>query len=472
MKRTIYFIFILFNTLLINASNELDFKLAAAKIKEATKNSTEIQKVDYYLKYIEIHHFSNKDLSTQSAIQLALEAEKMATKANYESGLHQIYNTLYNLHVVDKNKIQSFFYERKLKKMNAKYGSIEQKNIILEQQNELKQSTKLLQEKENILDKNKAVLTEKTKIINQQNIKLTESEKQLYIERLELSNRLAELKFAQQEKALKDLEIKENKNEQLFLLIVISLLAIISLVVIILVFIKHKTNKKLNEQNEIIAIEKAKVELEKKHSEALLLNILPVQIANELKKYGKTKARHYEQATVLFTDFVGFTSISEKLTSVELVKMIDYCFRTFDEITSRYGLEKIKTIGDSYMCASGIPDASTHNPINTIKAAIEIRDFINNYYNQKTHAGEIGFKIRIGINTGSLVAGVVGVKKYAYDIWGDTVNTASRLESNGEEGKINISGTTYKLIKNEFKCEYRGKISVKNKGEIEMYFVC
>ena len=312
MKKTAYFIFILFSALIVSASNEIDFNKASTRIKEAIKNSSETQKVDYYIKFIDLQYFKNKNISVQTAIQLALDAEIIAGNARYESGLHQVYYLLYSFYVVDKNKIQSFFYERKLKKMNAKYGSIEQKNIILEQKNELTKSIKSLQEKENILYKNKVTLTEKTEIINQQKIKLTESEKQLYIERLELSNKLAELKFAQQEKALKDLEIKENVNQQIFLVVVISLLAVISLVVIILFFFKHQTNKKLNEQNNIIASEKAKVELEKKHSEELLLNILPIQIADELKKNGKTEARHYEQATVLFTDFVGFTSISEK----------------------------------------------------------------------------------------------------------------------------------------------------------------
>lgn len=472
MKKTITnLIFIILSSTVLQATNELNHHITSNKVFEVIKNSTEIQEVDYSIKYITQNYFEKKSITTNAAIKLALDAEKKAIKIQYNTGLHNIYSLLYRLYVIDKNTIQSFFYARKLKKMNVKYGNIEQQNIILEQQNKIQQNIKSLKEKEHILDKNKTSLNEKTEIINLQKIKLTENEKQLYIERLELSNKLAELKYAQQEKALKDLEIKENVNQKIFLVVVISLLAVISLVVITLFFFKHQSNVKLNEQNNIIASEKAKVELEKKHSEELLLNILPEQIAIELKKNGKTQARYYEQATVLFTDFVGFTSISEKLTSVELVKMIDHCFRAFDEIISKYGLEKIKTIGDAYMCASGIPDANSHSPSNTIKAAIEIRDFIDNYYKQKMHAGELGFKIRIGINSGSLVAGVVGLKKYAYDIWGDTVNTASRLESSGEEGRINISGATYKLIKGEFKCEYRGKIKVKNKGDIDMYFV-
>ncbi len=213
----------------------------------------------------------------------------------------------------------------------------------------------------------------------------------------------------------------------------------------------------------------SELQIEKKKSDDLLLNILPEDVANELKQTGRTKPRSYEIATVMFTDFENFTSKSEKLTPEELVNLIDTCFTKFDEIVSRYKMEKIKTIGDAYLCVSGVPDATTHDALNAVNAAIEILEAIKSF---RTSAdGDNYFDIRIGIHTGPLVAGVVGDKKFAFDIWGDTVNTASRMEQNSEANKINISRTTYDLVKDKFKCTYRGKKAAKNKGKIEMYFV-
>lgn len=211
------------------------------------------------------------------------------------------------------------------------------------------------------------------------------------------------------------------------------------------------------------------LQIEKKKSDDLLLNILPEDIANELKQTGRTKPRSYEIATVLFTDFKNFTSKSELLTPEELVNLIDTCFTKFDEIVYKYKMEKIKTIGDSYLCVSGVPDATTHNALNAVKAAMEILEAIKIFRNGPD--GDNYFDIRIGIHTGPLVAGVVGDKKFAFDIWGDTVNTASRMEQNSEANKVNISRTTFDLIKDKYQCTYRGMKAAKNKGKIEMYFV-
>ncbi len=213
----------------------------------------------------------------------------------------------------------------------------------------------------------------------------------------------------------------------------------------------------------------SELQVEKKKSDDLLLNILPEDVANELKQTGHTKPRSYEIATVMFTDFENFTSKSETLSPEELVNLIDTCFTKFDEIISRHKMEKIKTIGDSYLCVSGVPDPTSHSAANTVEAAIEILDAIK-ILRTGPH-GDNYFDIRIGIHTGPLVAGVVGDKKFAFDIWGDTVNTASRMEQNSEANKINISRTTYELVKDKYQCTYRGKKAAKNKGKIEMYFV-
>ncbi|WMI70212.1 adenylate/guanylate cyclase domain-containing protein [Mangrovimonas sp. YM274] len=212
------------------------------------------------------------------------------------------------------------------------------------------------------------------------------------------------------------------------------------------------------------------IENEKKRSDDLLKNILPEKTAEELKQHGKVKAQKIKNATVLFTDFVGFTKYSEHLPPQQLVESIDYYFSKFDEIISRYQLEKIKTVGDAYMCASGLHNHSQDHTNNMILAAMDIIHFVNHTKSSNTELSS-NFDIRIGINTGPVVAGVVGTKKFAYDIWGDTVNVASRMESCSLPGKINISHNTYKIVKNEFECEYRGKVEVKNRGIMKMYFV-
>jgi class 3 adenylate cyclase len=209
----------------------------------------------------------------------------------------------------------------------------------------------------------------------------------------------------------------------------------------------------------------------KKKTDELLLNILPAETADELKANGFAKAKNYDLVTVLFADFKGFTAISEKMKPEELVYELNYCFSAFDSITQKYGIEKIKTIGDAYMCAGGLPGKNTTHPNDVVNAALEIRAFMVNYKIDRELKGEIPFEIRIGINTGPVVAGIVGFKKFAYDIWGDTVNIASRMESCSEPGRINISGSTYQLVRNNYDCTLRGKIEAKGIGEIEMYFV-
>ena len=219
-------------------------------------------------------------------------------------------------------------------------------------------------------------------------------------------------------------------------------------------------------QKQEIEMQNVELSFEKKKSDDLLLNILPEEIAEELKQNGEIKAKQFEEVTVLFTDFVNFTGVSSRLSPKDLVTQIHEYFIAFDAIIEKNELEKIKTIGDAYLAVCGLPQLNENHAIKAVKAALEINEFVQ----QKLKNGGL-FDIRIGINTGSVVAGIVGVKKFAYDIWGDTVNTAARMEQNSEAGKINISGTTYLRIKEQYQCLYRGKINAKNKGEIDMYFV-
>lgn len=232
-----------------------------------------------------------------------------------------------------------------------------------------------------------------------------------------------------------------------------------------------RKNELVEKQKAEVEEQKNVIEREKERSEELLLNILPYEIAEELKQKGSADARQFDSVTVMFTDFKDFTKISEKLSAAELVEEIDICFRAFDQIITRHNLEKIKTIGDSYMCAGGLPNPNPSHATDVVNAALDLQQFMTDRMKQRQQEGKVIFSMRTGIHTGPVVAGIVGVKKFAYDIWGDTVNIASRMESSGEEGKINISEATYNLIKQQFRCTHRGRIQAKNKGEINMYFV-
>lgn len=213
------------------------------------------------------------------------------------------------------------------------------------------------------------------------------------------------------------------------------------------------------------------LENEKQRSEELLNNILPEEISRELKEYGKSTARSFESVSVLFADIQGFTRISEQLSAEEIVSGIDEYFEAFDRIVERHGIEKIKTIGDAYLCAGGIPVATEGHAHTTVAVAKDFIEAIETLRTKRQTEGRHVFDFRIGIHTGPVVAGIVGIKKFAYDIWGDTVNTASRIQQHGEPNRINISEHTWQLIKDDFTCTYRGEIEAKNKGKLKMYFV-
>ena len=233
----------------------------------------------------------------------------------------------------------------------------------------------------------------------------------------------------------------------------------------------RKLNRTLAKRNEKIEAQNKEIESERNRAEGLLLNILPAAIAYELKEKGAATPKHYDAVTVLFTDFEGFTAIAAEMHPEEVVKELNECFMKFDEIAEKYHLEKIKTIGDSYMCAGGLPVKNTTHPHDAVSAGKEMLTFIEQRNNRLKASGKPPWPIRIGIHTGELVAGVVGKRKFAYDIWGDTVNVASRMESNSEVGHINISEATYKLVGDKFHCKYRGELEVKHKGKMGMYIV-
>lgn len=264
--------------------------------------------------------------------------------------------------------------------------------------------------------------------------------------------------------AAKQVELDAQKaRNSLYIIIAAISLSLLS-IIIVLFLGRQKTLRDLAEKNKII-------EEEKRKSDELLLNILPEEVMMELKAHGRTQARNYAKASVLFADIKNFTSISERLSPDELIEGLDAYFERFDKVIEKYNIEKIKTIGDAYVCAGGVPTKSEDNAFDVVQAALDFRDEIDKLRKERTAQGKIPFEFRIGIHTGQLVAGVIGLKKFAYDIWGDTVNMAARMQEAGEPGKINVSGATYEIVKQKFACVHRGKLEAKNKGEIDMYYV-
>ncbi len=273
----------------------------------------------------------------------------------------------------------------------------------------------------------------------------------------ELSKKEGELSRKQVELNLKEAKIKSEKQARIGVTIGLGLILLIAVII-------YRNSLQKSRINKILDKQKAQIEL-------LLLNILPKEVATELQTSGSSKPRHFEEVSILFTDFKGFTSIADKLSPGDLVEDLNECFIAFDTIIEKYNLEKIKTIGDSYMCAGNIPSPDPDHAYKIIKAAIEIQEFMEQYNVVRAERGLEAWEIRIGANIGPVVAGVVGKKKYAYDIWGSSVNVASRMESNGTPGRVNISAYMYETIKDRFECSYRGKIYAKNVGDLDMYFV-
>ena len=282
------------------------------------------------------------------------------------------------------------------------------------------------------------------------------SEMQEKYESEKKEHQIKELEVASLNSALREEVLKRNRNIYLFVGLGVFLISIG-------LWFRLRFTKKA----------KKELQKEKDISEGLLLNILPEEIAKELKEKGAAQAQLIDQVTVLFTDFKGFTALSEVLSPENLVKEINECFSAFDYIMEKHNIEKIKTIGDAYMAAGGLPTRNETHAIDVVRAALEIQDFMLKHAKERKARNEPFFEIRIGVHTGPVVAGIVGVKKFQYDIWGDTVNTASRMESSGQVGKVNISGFTYDILRDhkEYIFESRGKIEAKGKGEIEMYFV-
>jgi class 3 adenylate cyclase len=247
------------------------------------------------------------------------------------------------------------------------------------------------------------------------------------------------------------------------------------LLLFIVMMFRRRTHRLFMERQrrleELIAERTEELQREKEKSDNLLANMLPKGTAQEIMSKGKAAKTKYNFVTVLFSDIQGFTRIAEEMNPEVLIDELDRFFFHFDSVAEKYRIEKIKTIGDAYMCAGGIPERNRTNPVEVVLAALEMQKYMRAMRDDPANTAARFWDIRIGIHTGTIIAGVVGHKKITYDIWGDTVNTASRMESSGEAGKINISGTTHEFVKDYFTCDYRGRMPVKYKGDLDMYFV-
>ena len=343
---------------------------------------------------------------------------------------------MYNVLTVEKANIEKEKKRLESERQELGIKTKELNEAFRKKHEELKLSRK-------VLENNEVVIQEKSTEIMQKNASISS---------LQEDKKVSDLIAKQRE-----LELVNKRASQKLLIMGIALIALIS-VLLLFMFIHRKKAGKI-------------LEMEKNKSDQLLLNILPHEIAEELKNTQKTQARSYDMATVLFADIKNFTTISATLKPSVLIEELDYIFGAFDHIIQKYNIEKIKVIGDCFMCAGGLPNSNDTNPQDAVLAAIEMQEFMREMKIERTKTKKQIYEIRIGINTGPIVAGVIGSKKFAYDVWGDTVNIASRLETACDPGKINISAATYEKVKDKFTCVYRGKIDIRGKKGIDMYFV-
>lgn len=360
----------------------------------------------------------------------------------YLKKYNEIYEKTYGLEKMQKLSETQSKYELTIEKARIKLEE-ETKRISLQKEIELK-ALRFEYEKKQATAKS---AEEKKLLLLEENSKRKEIQLKYNLEQKALSEKY------NQEKKVTQLELESSRNLK-------NMWAFgAGLSLLLFSFAGYSYNQK-RKDNKKIAEEKQK-------SDDLLLNILPYEVAEELKQNGKTNAKHYDEVSVLFTDFINFTSISEQIGVQEMLNELNICFTEFDRIMGKYDLEKIKTIGDAYLAVSGLPVSNALHAKNAVHAAIEILNYIEKRKSENPNA----LDIRIGIHSGAVIAGIVGVKKFAYDIWGDTVNTAARMEQNSQPGKLNVSEATYTLLKDDFVFEHRGKIVTKGKGELNMYFI-
>ena len=391
-----------------------------------------------------------------------LEAQRvLARQLSDDSKVEQIEKELAALEGSRKRSGGGLFSRRRKALEAEKNQLAEQLESLSSEQQQLKAQ---LDARERVVEKLTAEQVRKELMLSEQARLLDSMAFTSLLDSMELANKSMELKEQTTRLEKLDAELALRNSQRNFYFAVAAFIFLMAIGLLLRNRAMKRYNAILEEKNQII-------EEEKQRSDSLLLNILPENVANELKPHGAAKARRFENASVMFLDFKGFTHIAKKMSPEELVDNLHEAFSSFDEIVAKYGVEKIKTIGDAYMCAAGLGDDSKAAIRNMIAAAKEIQAFLKKWNAKRKKQGLPQFHARIGIHTGPVVAGVVGKRKFAYDIWGDTVNIAARMESASQPGKINISSKTHELLKKEFNFEHRGKVHIKNAGEVEMYFL-
>ena len=469
-----------FNDLaIINAKKRKDLRV----LSNAYNTAAEIQKqlydyelaLDFYQKHFAIRDSLN--LEDRFRKQQLLQTQLLLEKSEKEIKL-----LLINEQIKDQ-AISTLQFEKKFLASEADKLKLEATKISLEADQQQKELL-LLKNEQEIKDANFLNSKLEAQKANQEldiiQIKLLAEKKDREVEvakqqqklaEMETANAGAEKRKAEQEAELSkknqniaELQLDQAKTFRQFIYGLGTLLALVFIMILSAWYYARVANQRLEAKNK-------EIEEERRKSENLLLNILPLETANELKLTGFATPKKYAKVTVLFADFSDFTKISEQLSAEQLLNELNDCFRAFDDITDRHGLEKIKTIGDGYMCAGGVPVANESNPTDAVHAAIEMQKFMQNRFEAKTKAGIPYWNMRVGIHTGHVIAGVVGTKKFAYDIWGDTVNIASRMETSCDNGKINISSSTREFVNGLFEYDFRGEVEVKHGNKVGMYFV-
>ncbi|MDO8368677.1 MAG: adenylate/guanylate cyclase domain-containing protein [Saprospiraceae bacterium] len=393
----------------------------------------------------------------EEALQYLRESERIRLEMDDEPGLMETYNTLNDV-LYRQGKIrESLAYIRRYSAIAEKIGN---SNALMGAYKDFARAYVDLGDFSKAYDYQVKYNELRFKVIDEKRAQNIETQQAL----TSVQERQLALDRERNMAALRDAELATARTFRNALIGGAVLLLLLAVLLFNRNRLRARANRLLTTKNETI-------ERERQRADTLLQNILPEKTAEELKTYGTVKPVHYESVTVLFSDFKNFTTIAEALSPEELVRELDEYFRCFDAIVTKHRLEKIKTIGDAYMCAGGLPEPNETHALDTVRAALEMQQTMRDLGAKKAASGKPFFEMRIGINTGPVVAGVVGSHKFAYDIWGDTVNTAARLEQGGEPGKINISETTWEKVRREFQCTFRGKLPAKNKGEIAMYFV-
>ncbi len=437
-----------------------------------------------------LSRISNNQNNLEKGLEYGKKSAEINTLLNNKTGLALSYNSIGNaylslqkLQLAESNYLKSLNHIPDVDYPSLKASNLHQLSKIYLEQNQLEKAEKFVDEAKSLFKKignsedlrdTYLTLSQIYKVKDQpykalvyyQNYhksyeeifnKESDRAKKELLAIYETEKKEAEIVILEKDKQLKAEAIKQQRSQIVSFAIGGFLLTLLATG---LVYYSRK-----------IQLTKDQIAFEKERSERLLLNILPEDVAVELKENGKYRAQSIPQVSVLFADISDFTKIAENLSPDELVRDIDEYFSAFDEIVGRFGIEKIKTIGDAYMVAGGLKGDPVKTAIQTVRAGIAFQDAVREINSKRQQFQKSLFELRIGIHTGLVVAGIVGSRKFAYDIWGDTVNIASRMESSGEVNKVNISQSTFELVKDEFNCKHRGKINAKNKGDIEMYFV-